>query len=114
MSNSLHEALILKDPIKFWKTFNNKFGVKTKNELIVEDVCDETDIANNFASRFSATSSNSNQSIVTDTELVRRLSNYVGSCDSVALIDVVLVDNVITELQHGKAAGLDTLTAEHL
>lgn len=69
---------------------------RKKNQLIAEGVCDETDVANNFVSCFSAASSNSNQAIVAETELVRRLSNYVGSaCDSVALIDVVLVDHVI-------------------
>ena len=41
--------------------------------------------------------------------------NYCGSVNSDKyLFDVELISNVIFKLKRGKAAGLDSLTAEHL
>ena len=115
-SNALHDSLINKNGKVFWKTWQSKFETKTKYEQ-VDGCVDKFEIAEKFAKHFS----NASSSVSTERannlkiEYSEKRSDYYGlPLLAENLFDIELVDRIISELQRGKAAGLDTITAEHL
>ena len=115
-SNDLHDALLAKKGKVFWKCWNSKFESHYKCEDV--DGCVDTNIiADKFASFF-AGSYQANDvdraSCLYDTYINQRV-NYSGfPLQSNELFDAELLGNIIDNLSCGKAAGLDSLTAEHL
>ena len=74
-------------------------------------------VADKFAQCFSESSSPNNASRAAELhgEFTRMRQDYCGSpFKEEYLFDVELISNIIYDLKRGKAAGLDSLTAEHL
>ena len=116
-TNDLHDALITKHGTEFWKCWNSKFSSKSPKCLQVDGSIDSKEIADNFARHFA----NSCSVLTKDVsgELFERYesqrSNYVGApLLKENSFDAELVENVITDMKRGKAAGLDGITVEHL
>jgi len=116
-SNDLNDALMNKHGTDFWKCWNSKFESKLNNCNQVDGCVDSDLIADKFAQHFATayTSVNQNRADELKAEYMVMRSEYIGSplADD-NLFDVELVGKTISELKHGKAAGLDTLTADHL
>ena len=116
-TNELNDALLLKRGNKFWKCWNSKFSTGAGQSKQVNGLTDHQQIADNFQKHFAALGSvvqnNGNRNMQCNYEHTR--PNYVGSAYlEEQRFDAELVGNVIIDLKRGKAAGLDTLTAEHL
>ena len=115
--NDLHEALLNKHGEAFWKCFNSKFGNNSRSCQQVEGIVDSDKVAEKFSVFFQNTCSNLSQrgSAVLSEQYNEMRSNYVGAPHVTEYdFDAQLVENIICDLKHGKAAGLDNLTAEHL
>jgi len=115
-TNNLHEALAEKNGKDFWKCWRAKFEHSAKYDQI--DGCtDRQEIAEHFAQHFSAacSSANAERAAELKCEYNEKRSRYCGlPLLNENKIDVELIDEIINNLQRGKAAGLDSLTAEHL
>ncbi len=116
-SNDLNDALLSKNGNDFWKCWKSKFGVKSPACLQVNGITDKTKIAGKFRQHFarlsSAATDMGEQNLRGAYENLR--PSYTGSpYMEYYAIDAELIEIVISELKRGKAAGLDTLTAEHL
>ena len=116
-TNDLHDALISKTGTSFWKCWRSKFEKKNKSSQVIDGLADDTQIAEAFAEHFrkTCTSVNEGQSDRLRSMLRERRHDYVGSpfLDEY-MFDVELVDNILSQMKIGKAAGLDELTIEHL
>jgi hypothetical protein len=116
-TNELHDALLDKRGDAFWKCFNSKFGSKSHVCKQVDGVVDPYLVAENFSFHFQ--SSCSNLSVSDSTRLVDQYHAMRSTYTGTPLVDefnfdAQLVEQVISNLKRGKAAGLDNLTAEHL
>ena len=116
-TNELNDALLLKHGNEFWKCWNSKFSGGAGQCKQVDGFTVHQQIADNFGKHFAALGSvvqnNANHNMRCNYEHTR--SNYAGSPYlQEHRFDVELVENVIKDLKRGKAAGLDTLTAQHL
>jgi Reverse transcriptase (RNA-dependent DNA polymerase) len=115
-SNDLHDALMEKNGPTFWKVWRSKF--ESKNKLLdVEGDSDAYIIADKFALFFSQCCSANNVTRAAElfADFTSMRENYCGSAPIVDNeFSVELVSNIILKLKRGKAAGLDSLTAEHL
>ena len=116
-SNSLHDALLVKDQGRFWKCFNSKFGNKNKPPSVIDGVCDEKLVSDNFAKYFANIcdygSALKNKEFIDKFNC--RLKRYRGDLyDYNEDVNVYGVDSAINELKLGKAAGNDEVSAEHL
>jgi hypothetical protein len=105
-----------KNGTTFWKVWRSKFECKSK-PLDVEGHSDPNIIADKFAHFFMQCCSANNATRAAEllAEFSGMRENYCGSApidDNVFSIE--LVSNIIITLKRGKAAGLDSLTAEHL
>jgi hypothetical protein len=116
-SNDLNDALIKKNGQEFWKCWNSKFESNSNNCEQVDGCVDSDLIAEKFAQHFAKayTSIDAARADELKAEYVAMRGDYCGTplMDD-HLFDVELVGNIISDLKRGKAAGLDTLTAEHL
>lgn len=61
-TNELHECLLNKDMVSFWKSWHSKFGGK-KPAKVIEGLINPQDIAGKFADMFEAVSRPNNISI---------------------------------------------------
>ncbi len=115
-SNDLHDALLEKNGKSFWDCWNSKFESHFKcNE--VEGSVDVNVIAEKFSNYFSNTyvANSLGRANSLKEDYVSLRENYCGfPADYNSLFDAELVGNAISSLSHGKAAGLDCITAEHL
>ena len=116
VSNNLHDALIGKSHDSFWKIWKKKFSKNKNSPKNIQGLSDDQDIANEFAKFFSE--SCSNQTPATAARLsqtfTERLSLYQTDERGVTTsFDVELIDKIIRELKKGKAADIESLTAEH-
>jgi len=116
-TNDLHDALVNKQGNAFWKCWRSKFESNGKRVNQVDGVTDEKEIINIFEQHFSKTCSN--LTVDGSNKLKKIYSskrpNYCGlPFDDYLLFDVELIDKSVSSLDRGKAAGLDSLTAEHL
>ena len=116
-TNDLHDALLQKRGQQFWKCWNSKFNVKPKLHLQIDGSVDSLHIANSFADHFVSVCSPLTQTgsvrlkeLYDDCRLNYTGDPFVNSYN----VDVELVDNVISNMAKGKAAGMDGLTVEHL
>ena len=108
-----------------WKRMAQLFGrfgarskFESKNKLLdVEGDSDAYIIADKFALSFSQCCSANNVTRAAElfADFTSMRENYCGSAPIVDNeFSVELVSNIILKLKRGKAAGLDSLTAEHL
>jgi len=115
-TNDLHDALLKKNNDAFWQSWRSKFETRSKCDQ-VDGKVDPNIIAYNFASHFKEAFScnNSRTADQRKEEYLTMRKEYCGlpSID-ISSFDTELVSNVITGLKHGKAAGIDGLSAEHL
>lgn len=116
-TNDLHEALVNKQGNAFWKCWNSKFDSTNKRVTQVNGLTDEKEIINQFEEYFTKICSNltaEGSSKLKEIYCTKR-ANYCGlPFDDYLLFDVELVDKAVRSLSCGKAAGLDSLTAEHI
>jgi hypothetical protein len=116
-SNDLHDALLSKNGPDFWKCWKSKFDSSPNNCEQVDGCVDSDVIADKFAQHFAKayTSIDATRAEELKSEYAAMRSVYLGSpLSNEQLFDVELVGKILSELKRGKAAGLDTLTAEHL
>ena len=116
-SNELNDALLSKRGNDFWKCWNAKFSSGVGQCKQVDGLTDHQQIADNFKKHFaslgSAVPNHANRNMQGKYEHTR--PHNVGSPYlQQHRFDAKLVGNVIRDLKRGKAAGLDTLTDEHL
>jgi exonuclease III len=115
-TNELHEALLQKNGTAFWKCWNSKFEKHTTCKQV--DGCADNDaIAEKFVQFFSKcyTCNNAQTADLLRQEFESRRRNYCGYLlTHDHYFTVELLSHVMADLKHGKAAGLDGLTAEHL
>lgn len=116
-NNELYERLIHKDTTKFWKCWRSRFNVPIKQSLEVNGLTSSQDIADNFLLYFksccSELTAEGNHRLFE--RYVDERAHYYGTpFDDKLMFDVELVDSIIRNLDRGKAAGHDGLTAEHL
>jgi hypothetical protein len=104
-----------KDGPTFWNCWRSKFESRTNCQQ-VDGSASDTAVADKFALYFNNLYScgNSEQAFKLRADYIERRATYLGLplTDSY-LFDTELVSTVILQLQLGKAAGLDCLTAEH-
>jgi len=116
-TNELHEALLRKSGQDFWKQWNSKFENKSSKVLQVNGSVDNATIAENFAKHFEkiCTPHSPARNDELKAEYLHMRSEYCGSplLDS-ETFDVQLVDELVREMKNGKAAGLDSISCEHL
>jgi Reverse transcriptase (RNA-dependent DNA polymerase) len=115
-SNDLHDALLAKRGTVFWKCWNSKFE-QNKNCDEVDGSVDANIIADKFATFFSESyqANDADRASILYNEYVNQRAKYSGfTLQSTELFDAELMGIVIDKLSCGKAAGLDSLTAEHL
>lgn len=115
-TNELHEALIAKDGIGFWKCWQSKFTSYTNCDE-VDGCIDPNTVANKFREYFSSIYSPNNKStaeLMHQNYANKRLL-YVGDpMNNENAFSTEVVSKIIDNLKRGKAAGLDGLSAEHL
>ena len=115
-SNDLHEALLTKNNTAFWKTWRSKFNETAKCSQ-VDGVVDPDVIADKFACHFrkAFTCNNPRRAESLKIEYLAARVKYNGyALTDMQNFDTELVSNIILNLKHGKAAGTDGLSAEHL
>jgi hypothetical protein len=114
-SNDLHDALLEKNGSTFWKCWRSRFDKSNKCEE-VEGYTDSNIVADKFAEHFSKlyTSTNTRRAEALYGDYNRLRENYYGlPLTNDYVFDTELISNIIAGLKRGKAAGLDSLTAEH-
>ena len=113
----LHDALLAKSGNDFWKSWHSKCGDNKATPRQVNGVTNDKIIVSNFAEHLNKCCSpnSGEQSDTISSKFANLHQNYCGlSCTDEQVVDAALVDKIIRSLKDGKAAGLDSLTAEHL
>jgi len=113
-SNSLNDALLQKEMGDFWCIWKSKFG-NSSRVSVVDGSSNEQSIADTFASVFKSVCQPNSQvrHEQLKSEFFRKFHKY--TCNSYVMsCTVELVDECMRNLKHGKAAGHDDLTAEHI
>ena len=116
-SNDLHDDLIAKSGNDFWKSWHSKCGDNKAAPRQVNGVINDKIILSNFTEYFSKCCSpnSAESSDIINSKYANLRRNYCGlPCTDEQVVDAALVDTIIRSLKDGKAAGLDSLTAEHL
>jgi len=115
-TNDLHDCLMEKNGTQFWTCWRSKFECTNKCEQ-VDGCVDSVSIAEKFAQQFSMayTSNNAARADALKIEYEQRRTDYLGfALADEQLFDIGLLGSIISNLTRGKAAGLDSLTGEHL
>ena len=118
-SNDLHEALLKKDTVNFWKCWRSKLDTRTSNKCSEINGCvDHTIIVDRFAEHFSS-SYCYNSSIQADSlreEYEQLRGSYYGHpiVDDDDIFGTEMICRIISNLKRGKAPGIDGLSVEHL
>lgn len=115
-SNDLHEALIRKDSVNFWKCWRAKLD--TSNRCAEVGGCvDSAVIVNKFANHFSSSyrCSSYSQADNLRIEYERLRGSYCGHpvIDN-ELFETEVICRIISNMKRGKAPGIDGLSVEHL
>lgn len=116
-NQELYESLLRKNGEQFWRCWKSKFNSRSNHIVQVDGLTDSKDIAEKFIVYFSNCCSENTidgkERFAAAYRIKRK--NYQGQpFDDKYLFDVELVDSVIRDLGHGKASGIDGLSAEHL
>jgi len=115
-TNALHDSLINKDGLSFWKCWRFRFNTRMKCNA-VDGCVDDNSIANNFAQYFSQiyTPNSSKRAAALRAEYTTLRTGYFGfPMTDDHLFTTELISKVINELKCGRAADIDGLMAEHL
>jgi hypothetical protein len=115
-TNELHEALLAKNGAAFWKSWNAKLAPKNKCSEVDGSVVDDV-ITQKFMQHFKQSYTPISQDIsnTRKSEFNQLRQTYTGEpWTDDFLFDTNLVCTIVDDLQRGKAAGLDSISAEHL
>ena len=115
--NDSHDALLSKSGNDFWKSWHSKGGDNKATPRQVNGVTNDKIIVSNFAEYFNMCCSpnSAERSDIIYSKYANLCQNYCGlPCTDEQVGDAALVDKIIRSLKNGKAAGLDSLTTEHL
>lgn len=116
-TNDLHEALLSKDNSRFWKTWKNSFSDrKSSVSPTINGISDPSLVTEMFGKYFSGICfPNPIKDETSKNIFNEEFHDYVGDCIDVnSEFSVELIDNIISEMSKGKAAGIDNLTIEHV
>lgn len=116
-TNDLHEALINKSGVNFWKCWNSKFEKANNSSKFIDGLGDDEQIAEAFAEHFrkTCTSFNDSQNSRLRLDYLKMRLDYVGDPPLNSYkVDAELIESVLLKMARGKAAGLDELTVEHI
>jgi len=118
ISNDLHELLMEKDMVGFWKCWNSKV-VKCTPSAVIDSETDSYIIAQKFASHFQKlckTGSDPVLSAKRDNEIMTKVHDYLTCADAsdFSLLDVETVDKCLRQMSKCKAPGIDNTEIEHL
>ena len=115
-SNELHDALMAKNGVVFWKCWRSKFDKNIKINGVDGLFCDQH-IADKFQQHFSGVSEANDPEIAENLRATfsQRLNSYCGlPMTSNNPVTTEIVSKILDRLPRGKAAGLDGITTEHL
>jgi Reverse transcriptase (RNA-dependent DNA polymerase) len=116
-TNDLNDALLQKQGTTFWNCWRSKFNSKENRPLQVNNLTNESDIADLFARHFEKICVVKSEEVnknLKDVYVTNR-SSYSGSpFTNDHAFDAELTEAIINNMKKGKAAGLDGITAEHL
>jgi exonuclease III len=116
-TNDLNDALLQKQGSAFWNCWRSKFNSKESRPLQVDNISNESDIADLFARHFEGICTAQSDEVNNNLKdvYVDKRSSYSGSPFTNDLaFDAELTESIINNMKRGKAAGLDGITAEHL
>ena len=118
ISNDLHELLMEKDMIGFWKCWNAKV-VKCRPSAVIDSETDSHIIAQKFASYFQKSCETGSDSVLSaqrDNEIATMIHDYLTCADAsnFSLLDVETVDQCLRQMSKCKAPGIDNVEVEHL
>lgn len=113
LSNDLHDLLIEKDMINFWKSWNAKV-IKQKSSSVIAGETNHTVIAQKFADKFEQ-----DNKVNTDNDTIKlfdsqALHAFSDRQTKLKLMDVELVSHCLNQMKRGKAPGIDRIEVEHL
>jgi exonuclease III len=113
-SNELHDMLIQKDMVGFWKSWNSKI-VKGSMSTVIDGSTDGQEIANKFASHFQSCWSTRDRHS-TDSDSDAEIIAYISRAQNndFTLLDVETVDRCLRDMKKGRAPGVDGIQTEHL
>jgi len=118
ITNDLHDALLQKHAVDFWKGWKSKFPNKKVNKCpLIEGSSDPNIIADRFGNYFSNICTSEPLAYKSaNNNFLDRLCEYMGdSCIlNKDIVSVELLEEVFESMSRGKAAGLDNLTIEHV
>ena len=116
-TNDLNDALLQKQGNTFWNCWRSKFSSKTPRPLQIDNLTDDSDIADHFAYHFQniCTIKTADGNKKLQDMYTSKRSSYSGTpfTNNMAFT-AELVEDQIINMKRGKAAGLDNLSAEHL
>jgi len=115
VTDKLQQNLIKANGKKFWRCWKGAFSKVKSNNMIVNDLHDDSHIANYLSDHFQAACSPNTDSkqLHFMNEYFMNKAVYCGSADSIP-IDVELVSKAIDHIEHNKAPGFHSLTIEHI
>lgn len=105
-SNELHDLLLEKDMVNFWRTWNAKIS-KPKLATVIDGETDNEVIAQKFADYFKC----DNDAVTNSNLLVGSHGNNAGQLQC---ITVELVSRCLSQMKRNKAPGIDGIETEHL
>jgi len=118
ISNDLHELLMEKDMMVFWKCWNAKV-VKWRPSAVIDSETDSHIIAQKFTSYFQKSCETGSDSVLSakrDNEIATKIHDYLTCADAsnFFLLDVETVDQCLRQMSKCKAPGIDNIEVEHL
>ena len=118
ISTQLHESLITKDNISFWKTWKTKISKPAVVKPRIENVHSDQEAADKFSIFFADTCSPNNPVFnrIKKDEFLDKLAHYRGDSFTTNRfhINAEVVGLSFAKLSAGKSPGCDGLTTEHL
>jgi exonuclease III len=104
LSNDLHDLLMEKDMINFWRTWNAKI-VKPKRPSVIDGETTHKTIAQKFADKFK-------NDLIDSTP--QEFNFHDSEDEQLKLIDVQVISHCLSQMKCGKAPGIDNIETEHL
>ena len=118
VTEQLHESLLIKTPISFWKTWKTKVCKQSNTKIRLENNYTNTEAAEKFAEFFKGTCTPNSAQFDENKNIEYRgkISKYTGDqlFSGELNFNAELVSLAAAKLNLGKSPGLDGMTTEHL
>ena len=119
ISDNLHESLVRKSSVDFWKTWKTKVCNKSSNTKVrIENNYSDNEAAEKFAAFFEGTCTPNSAQFDSDKkkELKEAMARYTADYQTAnqSHFSAEIVGIAIARLSNGKSPGIDGLTTEHL